>query len=72
VAIFFEDWSPDSKEILFTSSLNDTTSNFYTNTKLFALNIETGKERQLAHDLDEYLGVLSGKPQGFTAQPGKG
>ena len=53
---FFEDWSPDAKEILFTTSLSDTTSNFYTNSKLFALNIETGKERQLAHDLDEDLG----------------
>jgi len=61
----FEDWSPDSKEILFTTSLSDTTSNFYTNSKLFALNIETGKERQLARDLDEDLGGFIWKNSGI-------
>lgn len=61
----FEDWSPDSKEILFSTYLNDTTSNFYTNSKLFALNIETGKERQLAQDLDENLGGFIWKTSGI-------
>ena len=61
----FEDWSPDSKEILFATSLSDTTSNFYTNSKLFALNIETGKGRQLAHDLDETLGGFIWKTSGI-------
>lgn len=62
---FFEDWSPDGKEILFTTSLNDTTSNFYTNSKLFARHIETGKERQLARDLDEDLGGFIWKNSGI-------
>ena len=51
-----EDWSPDSKEILFTSNVADTTSNFYTNSKLFAISITAKTSRQLAKDLDEDLG----------------
>jgi dipeptidyl aminopeptidase/acylaminoacyl peptidase len=51
-----EDWSPDSKEILFTSNLSDTTSNFYANSKLYAIDINTKQSRQLAKDLDEDLG----------------
>lgn len=61
----FEDWSPDSKEILFTSSLSDTTSNFYTNSKLYAINLETKATRQLAKSLDEDLGGFVWKPTGI-------
>lgn len=51
-----EDWSPDSKELLYTSNVSDTTSNFYTNSKLFAINIASGVTRSLATSLDEDLG----------------
>jgi dipeptidyl aminopeptidase/acylaminoacyl peptidase len=51
-----QDWSPDSKEILFTTSLSDTTSNFYTNSQLFAVSIDGKTTRRLAKDLDEDLG----------------
>lgn len=51
-----EDWSPDSGEILFTTSLGDTASNFYTNSKLFAITIDGKTTRRLAKDLDEDLG----------------
>lgn len=51
-----EDWSPDSKEILYNSNVSDTTSNYYTNSKLFAVNRTTKATRQLAKDLDEDLG----------------
>ena len=52
----FEDWSPDSKEILFTSNLSDTTSQFYTNSRLLAINLATRQSRTLASRLDEDLG----------------
>lgn len=61
----FEDWSPDSKEILFTSNLSDTTSNFFTNSKLFAINIESKATRQLAKNLDEDLGGFIWRPTGI-------
>ena len=62
---YLEDWSPDSREILFTTSLNDTTSNFYTNAKLFAINPETGEKRQLARNLDEDIGGLTWESSGI-------
>lgn len=63
----FEDWSPDSKEILYNSNLNDSTSNFYTNSKLYAVNLSTKATRQLARDLDEDLGGFSWQPTGIYA-----
>jgi dipeptidyl aminopeptidase/acylaminoacyl peptidase len=60
-----EDWSPDSKEILFSSNVSDTTSNFYTNSKLFAINLTTKITRQLAKDLDEDLDGFSWEPSGI-------
>jgi len=62
-----EDWSPDSKEILFTSNLADTTSNFYTNSKLFAIQIDTKVIRQLAKSLDEDLGGFTWERTGIYA-----
>lgn len=60
-----EDWSPDSKEILITSNVSDTTSNFYTNSKLFAINLATKATRQLAINLDEDLGGFSWEATGI-------
>ncbi len=62
-----EDWSPDSKEILYTSNVSDTTSNFYTNSKLFAINIGTKAVRQLAKNLDEDLGGFTWEQTGIYA-----
>lgn len=62
-----EDWSPDSKELLFTSNLTDTTSNFYTNSKLFVLNLDSKTTRQLAKDLDEDLGGFVWRANGIFA-----
>lgn len=50
-----EDWSPDSKEVLFTTNGNDTTSSFYTNSRLYAMHINTRAIRPLAKNLDEDL-----------------
>lgn len=62
-----EDWSPDSKEILYTSNESDTTSNFYKNTKLFAMAVATKTVRPLARTLDEDLGGFTWKPTGIYA-----
>jgi dipeptidyl aminopeptidase/acylaminoacyl peptidase len=62
-----EDWSPDSKELLFTTNGSDTTSNFYTNSKVYIINIETKATRQVAKDLDEDLGGFTWKPTGIFA-----
>lgn len=62
---FFEDWSPDSKEIVYSTNLGDTTSNFYTNSKLYILNLDTKASRQIAKDLDEDVGGLIWRPTGI-------
>ncbi|MBL7858616.1 MAG: S9 family peptidase [Cyclobacteriaceae bacterium] len=51
-----EAWSPDSKEILYTTNLSDVTSNYYKNSLLFVMNTTTRATRQLAKNLDEDLG----------------
>jgi len=62
-----EEWSPDGKEILYTTSLNDTTSNFYKNSKLYAINVDSKSTRQLAKNLDESLGGFTWKSTGIFA-----
>lgn len=53
---FLAAWSPDSKRILFTSSVDDTISNYYKNNKLFWIDLNGGKPTQLAKDFDENIG----------------
>ena len=60
-----ESWSPDSKEILFTTNLADTLQNFFKNSLLFAAEVESGKVRQLASGLDEDLGGFSWEASGI-------
>lgn len=62
-----EDWSPDSKEVLFTSNLSDTLSNFYKNSQLFAINVTTKATRELAKSLDEDLGGFVWEQTGIFA-----
>jgi dipeptidyl aminopeptidase/acylaminoacyl peptidase len=62
-----EDWSPDSRELLYSSNVGDTTSNFYMNSKVFVLNLESGVSRQIVKDLDEDLGGFIWKPTGIYA-----
>lgn len=48
------DWAPDSKSIMYASNLDDSTSNYYTNNKLFRIDLK-GNSTQLASDFDEML-----------------
>ncbi|MBL7864462.1 MAG: S9 family peptidase [Cyclobacteriaceae bacterium] len=65
---FFEDWSPDSKEILYSTNGSDTVANFYTNSKVYILNLASKSSRQIAKSFDEDLGGLTWKASGiFTA-----
>jgi Tol biopolymer transport system component len=48
----FQDWSPDSKQLLYTSYVDDTVSNFYTNSKIFVIDVGSKNSRQIASNLD--------------------
>ena len=61
------DWSPDSKAILYQSSLDDSTSNYYTNGNLFRINIDGSNQIQLAKDFDEDIYRLKWTKQGIFA-----
>jgi dipeptidyl aminopeptidase/acylaminoacyl peptidase len=60
-----QEWSPDSKELLYTSSLSDTTSNYYLNNKLFSISLDTKISRQLAKNFDEQIGGLTWRNSGI-------
>jgi dipeptidyl aminopeptidase/acylaminoacyl peptidase len=65
----FAAWAPDSKKILYTSGLSDTTSNYYKNNQVFVSDLLSGKAQRLAVDFDENIGGLTWNPMGiyFTA-----
>ena len=61
------DWSPDGKSILYQTSLNDSTSNYYSNSKLFRINIDGSGKKQLAKDFDENLSRVEWNKKGIFA-----
>ncbi len=60
-------WSPDGKSILYRTSLNDSTSNYYSNGKLFRIDLDGSGEKQLAQDFDENLSGVQWTPNGIFA-----
>ncbi|MDX1939391.1 MAG: S9 family peptidase, partial [Saprospiraceae bacterium] len=61
----FAAWSPDSKKILYFSSLNDTISYYYKNDQLFIADITGGKPTPIAQDFDEDIGSVTWNPSGI-------
>lgn len=61
----FEAWSPDSKQVLFTSALNDTTSFYYTNNQIFMMSLDARKPRPIAQSFDEDKYGLTWNPEGI-------
>lgn len=52
---FLEDWSPDSKNILYLTNLSDTISNYYKNEKIFSIDITTKAKKQWIANFDENI-----------------
>jgi dipeptidyl aminopeptidase/acylaminoacyl peptidase len=50
---FFSRWSPDGKSFLYSSAVNDSTSFYYTNNRLFIYDMATRASREIATDIDE-------------------
>ncbi|MEE9372380.1 MAG: prolyl oligopeptidase family serine peptidase, partial [Saprospiraceae bacterium] len=61
------EWSPEGKSILYQTSLNDSTSNYYLNNKIFRINIDGTDNRQLAKDFDENLSRFQWNKNGIFA-----
>ncbi|MEX0289585.1 MAG: prolyl oligopeptidase family serine peptidase [Flavobacteriaceae bacterium] len=62
-----EAWSPDGRSILYGTSLNDSTSNYYKNGKLFRIDIDGNNNEQLAKDFDEDIFALEWTKEGIFA-----
>ncbi|RXG15972.1 dipeptidyl aminopeptidase/acylaminoacyl peptidase [Leeuwenhoekiella aestuarii] len=60
-------WSPSGKAILYQTVLSDTTSYYYSNIKLFRIDIDGANKKQLAIDFDENLNKLSWNKNGIFA-----
>ena len=55
---FFSRWAPDGKSFVYRSSINDSITYFYKNTRLFIYDISTNTSREIATDIDEDKSVV--------------
>ena len=58
-------WSPDGTSILFNTSLSDSTSNYYMNSKNYRINIDGSGIKQLAKSFDEEISSIKWTPEGI-------
>ncbi|MDO9376852.1 MAG: S9 family peptidase [Ferruginibacter sp.] len=62
---FISRWSPDGNSIVYSSSLNDSVSNFFKNNRLFIYDLTTKTNREIAQDIDEQKFVIDWNKQGL-------
>ncbi|MFN2379298.1 MAG: prolyl oligopeptidase family serine peptidase, partial [Bacteroidales bacterium] len=63
----FIDWSPDSKSVLYTSDVDNTSSNYYMNSRYFRIDTDGNNNRELGMDFDENLSGMKWTVQGIYA-----
>lgn len=63
----FADWSPDSKAIVYTSDVDNRTTNYYQNTRVFTVKLNGKQTKELALDFDEDVSRLTWEPDGIYA-----
>ena len=61
----FEQWSPDGQQFVYTSRVNDSTSYFYKNNRLFVYDMTTRSSREIAKEFDEQKNVVGWTPSGI-------
>lgn len=61
----FEKWSPESDAFVYTSSVNDSITNYFKNTRLFIYDLKTKKSSEIATDIDENKSVADWNKQGL-------
>ncbi len=61
----FLDWSPDSRSILYSSDVDNATSNFYMNSRYFRIDIDGSNGKELATGFDENLSGLTWTKKGI-------
>ncbi len=61
----FIEWSPDSKEFIYRSSLDDSVSNFFKTGRIFIYDMATKKSREIGMDIDENKGIYTWSSKGI-------
>lgn len=61
----FLSWSPDSKSILYRSDVDNRTSNYYENNRIFKIDINGTINQELATDFDENISGITWNPSGI-------
>ncbi len=61
------DWSPDGKSLLYSSSVDNVTSNFFKNGRYFRIDINGKNNKELGAEFDENLNGLEWTPTGIYA-----
>ncbi len=64
---FSLNWSPDSKSILYYTTLNDLNSNYYSKGHFFIISIDSKVQKEIAKDFDEELEGLTWTKNGIYA-----
>jgi dipeptidyl aminopeptidase/acylaminoacyl peptidase len=63
----FIDWSPDSKSVLYTSDVDNTSSNYYLNSRYFRIDVDGKNNKELGKEFDENLSGLKWTVKGIYA-----
>ena len=63
----FGEWSPDGSRFVYTSSVDNDSSNFYTNNRYFIYDIESESSTEVARDFDENLSISDWNANGIYA-----
>jgi len=63
----FSTWSPKGDKFIYTSDVENDSSNFYTNTRYFVYDIESEKSREVAQNFDENLYIAAWTKDGIYA-----
>jgi len=63
----FSTWSPDGSQFAYTSSVENDSSNFYTNSRYFIYEVESGSSKEVAQTFDENLSIAAWTDDGIYA-----
>ncbi|MFN1835298.1 S9 family peptidase [Balneola sp. MJW-20] len=63
----FIEWSPDGSQFIYTSDVANDSSNFYTNSRYFIYDLESGESEEVADNFDENLNIAGWTEKGIYA-----
>ena len=68
---FVADWSPDGKSIVYVTAMDNDTTNYYSNSHIFKIDVDGENNFQLAKGFDEHLHNLTWTEKGIYAIAGQ-